>query len=248
MNRTEQIEQRIKEIRDRVKANPISKHVVDENSAIDYYDPFIHRILYGQRDIPTIEQRLRNVKNNQQLFDYATKKYNLDLMYDSGKDGLHAIHGSPGYSPFLKTVTGYIEHSPHTLAHELGHAIGMQQHPILALGSAVSGVYRKPLSIGVGGAMMLNEDTAPYAGLGVAAVHAPTLIDEYKASKQGLDLLRELKYAPEEINASKRAYQLAGVTYGDRALRAAALGTALGLTAKYIHKQLNKNKGKQNVK
>ena len=82
---------------------------------------------------------------------------------------------------------------PHILARELSFAIKDKKHP--SLDPIVTTLDERGLHLGatIGGALLLNDETAPYAGIGMAAPYIPGLVREYQVNKKALDLLKEVK-------------------------------------------------------
>lgn len=121
------------------------------------------------------------------------------------------------------------KHTAAVAAHELGHATHFENpviprsigHPLemvfgigCGVGSAIAGMHGRPVIAG---------------GLALAGM-TPTLIEEFRASKDGLKALRESgKLTPRQQEHAKTELTAAFGTYGTSALSSVASAVAMGL-------------------
>lgn len=195
------------------------------------------RIFYGQEEVPNAAVRTQNIRDNINLVNHTNKKYDLDVLYLGAPNNVYEKTKTPFYSSNVKAIFGNNEHAPHILAHELGHAITDAKYPKLYKFLSPVRKHGTPLGAVIGGTMLTNEDTAPYAGVGAASPHLAVLADEAIASKRGLNLLKELNHTADTLKTGKKALLLSGMTYVPNAAKALGIGTGVGLLTNYIRKR-----------
>ena len=148
------------------------------------------------------------------------------------------------------------------IAHELGHGKIDQGKPAKAIARALLKAGSKPAGLITGavtgykaGKKESNDENykesnlSKYSGALIStAMKSPTLINEFRASKKGLNIMKELGYDKNAISKGKNRLIKAGLTYVGSTLGAAGTSQALHYGGKKLAKWIKEGKEKENDK